>query len=308
MKFGRALEGYWLEKEQDFSPHTVRDYQYTFERFRQFIGDCDVAEITSDDIRRFLNIHLVKKFKLSDKSRCNAWVALASFWTWAEHELKVEHVIRGRIKQPSYRKPLIVPYTELEVRSMLAAVEYTAGWTGRAGGSARSRRPTGLRDRAILLTLFDTGVRASELTEFEVRDYLQEQGQLTVRHGKGDKRRIVVLGQTGRKALWHYLASREDLRPSDPLFATRTGAKLGRSELLHMIQRAAKRSGVTHANVHKFRHSFAINFLRNGGNLLELQEMLGHEKLETIRIYAKLAEVDLAAAQRRASPADRWRL
>jgi integrase/recombinase XerD len=308
MKFEQALEGYWLEKDRDLSPHTVRDYRYTFERFRLFIGDREVAEITSDDIRRFLNVHLVKKFNLSDKSRCNAWVALASFWTWAEQELKVEHVIRNRVKQPSYGKPLIVPYTELEVRAMLAAVEYSKGWVGRAGGAARSRRPTGLRDRAILLTLFDTGVRASELTEFEIRDYLREQGQLTVRHGKGDKKRVVFLGQSGRKALWQYLTTRDASRPSDPLFATKNGTKLGRSELLHMIQRTAKRASVAHANVHKFRHSFAINFLRNGGNVLELQEMLGHEKLETIRIYVKLAEVDLAAAQRRASPADKWRL
>lgn len=145
MKFGRALEGYWLEKEQDFSPHTVRDCQYTFERFRQFIGDCDVAEITSDDVRRFLNIHLVKKYNLSDKLRCNAWIALASFWTWAEHELNVEHVIRGRVKQPSFSKPLIVPYSELEIRSMVAAVEYTAGWMGRAGGAYGCAHPIARR-------------------------------------------------------------------------------------------------------------------------------------------------------------------
>ncbi len=60
--------------------------------------------------------------------------------------------------------------------------------------------------------------------------------------------------------------------------------------------------------MHRFRHTFAVNFLRNGGNVLELQEMLGHERMDTVRIYAKLAEVDLQAAQQRSSVADNWRL
>ncbi len=62
-----------------------------------------------------------------------------------------------------------------------------------------------------------------------------------------------------------------------------------------------------HSTVHKFRHTFAITFLRNGGSVLELQRMLGHERLDTVRIYASLAEADLQEAQKRASPADNWK-
>jgi len=75
-----------------------------------------------------------------------------------------------------------------------------------------------------------------------------------------------------------------------------------------MLQRIGRRAGVAGVTVHRFRHTFAINFLRNGGNVLALQELLGHEKLDTVRIYARLAEVDLRRAQQAASPADGWGL
>lgn len=75
-----------------------------------------------------------------------------------------------------------------------------------------------------------------------------------------------------------------------------------------MIVNFAKRAGVKKANVHRFRHTFAVNFLRNGGNILALQDLLGHENMDTIRVYVKLAETDLRTAQRRASPADNWRI
>jgi integrase/recombinase XerD len=81
----------------------------------------------------------------------------------------------------------------------------------------------------------------------------------------------------------------------------RTGLRL-------LISRIGLRAGVPDAGVHRFRHTFAVNFLRNGGNLLALQDLLGHKRLDTVRIYAKQAEVDLERQQKGASPADRWRL
>lgn len=89
---------------------------------------------------------------------------------------------------------------------------------------------------------------------------------------------------------------------------TAAGGHLTRQNLRKMIAAAGVRGCVQKAGVHRFRHTFAINFLRNGGNVLALQDLLGHESMSTVRIYAKLAELDLAAAQRKASPADNWRL
>jgi integrase/recombinase XerD len=158
------------------------------------------------------------------------------------------------------------------------------------------------------VVLLDSGLRASELASLCYGDYEAKLGRLHVRQGKGGKDRHVFLGATGRRLLWRYLATRKNIRPTEPLFATRDLTPLNRNSLLLLIKRIAMRAEVSDAGLHRFRHTFAINFLRNGGNVLELQRMLGHEKLDTLNIYVRLAQSDLSNAQRIASPADKWRL
>jgi integrase/recombinase XerD len=159
-----------------------------------------------------------------------------------------------------------------------------------------------------MLLMVDSGIRVSELTALKVGDYDRKRGQLVIQHGKGDKKRVIYVGETARQAIWRYLATRGSLLPGDPLFATGDGRPMDRFSIQKMIHRAGQRAGVKNAYPHRFRHTFAINFLRNGGNLLALQDLLGHERLDTVKIYARLAEVDLEQAQKNASPADNWRL
>lgn len=172
----------------------------------------------------------------------------------------------------------------------------------------RSRRPTAKRDRAIILCLLDTGLRASELCDLQMRDYEPDSGQLYIRHGKGDKRRVVYLGQRARLCLWRYLADRNNTRPADPLFASRTNTRLDRNNLRHMLNTVAAQAKVNDVHPHRFRHTFAITFLRNGGNTFALQKLLGHEELTTVLKYVRLAETDIKAAQAAASVVDNWRL
>lgn len=100
--------------------------------------------------------------------------------------------------------------------------------------------------------------------------------------------------------------TRREARAGDPLLVTRDGERFNRTALRLLIVRMGDRADVKGATPHRFRHTFAINFLRNGGHLFALQEMLGHSTLEMVRSYARLAELDIAIAQRRASPADNW--
>lgn len=156
--------------------------------------------------------------------------------------------------------------------------------------------------------LLDTGLRASELCDLQIKDYEPDSGQLYVRAGKGNKRRVVYLGQRARLHLWRYLADRQDARPGDPLFASRTNTRLDRNNLRHMLNTVARQAKVTDVHPHRFRHTFAITFLRNGGNTFALQKLLGHEELSTVLKYVKLAETDIKAAQAAASVVDNWRL
>ena len=162
-------------------------------------------------------------------------------------------------------------------------------------------------NRAIILTLLDTGLRASELCDLTIGDYDRGRGRLHIRHGKGDKQRFVPVGQRAQKSLWRYLADRPRAKPSAPLFATRNGNHLDRDNLRHLLDRLGKNSGVTGVYPHRFRHTYAIEFLRAGGNLLTLQAILGHETLEMVRRYARIAEQDIDEAGGN-SPVDNWKL
>lgn len=305
MKLSAVFKGYWLDKELLFSPNTVAQYRYAFNHLLEFLGDVDFAQITSDDIRRYLMWLRVER-QVSRRTEQNYWISLSSLWTWAEAELQLPHIIRGKVSKPTFTKKVIEPFTVDEVRRLLDAAAFTDEWTTASGKVTRSKRPTGDRDKAILLLLLDTGIRATESCDLTIADYDEKLGRFHIRHGKNDKARFVVAGKRTQRAIWRYLLSRPKAKPTEPLFATRTGV-LNRSNLHHMIRRFGDRCGVTDAHPHKFRHTYAINFLRNGGNVKTLQEILGHESMEMVMNYVRLAEHDIDAAQRH-SPADNWRL
>lgn len=309
MRLEKALEGYWLARRRDFSEGTIKDYEGTFRRLVARVGkDREVGAISTGDVNEFLN-YLADDLGLAGKTCLNAWIALSSFWTWAEKELEIAHVIRDRVDRPKARKTVIEPFTEAEVRLLLSACDTARGWDSVNGRRVTASRPTALRDKTIMLVLLDCGLRVSELCALTIGDYVQKRGQLRVRHGKGDKERILYVGDSTKKYLWRYLnGERENAATSSPLFVTREGTAQDRFNVRRMVARAGDRAGVPGAHPHRFRHTFAINALRNGMNLLEVKELLGHESLATVQIYAKLAAVDLENAQRRYSVADRWGL
>jgi len=176
------------------------------------------------------------------------------------------------------------------------------------------RRATGFRDKAMILVLLDTGLRASELCSLLIGDYEAQTGKVQIRHGvgggaKGKKGRTVYLGKTARKALWRYLVDREDGEdPDAPLFLGRYSRPLNRDALRQVIASLGEKASINKAYPHRFRHTFAITYLRSGGDLFSLQRLLGHATLEMVQHYARLADIDVEQAHRRASPADNWRL
>lgn len=301
MQLSRAIEGYFLAKERVYSKDTVRAYRATLGRFCGFVNDIEIDDISADHIRRYLQ-HLEDGGMIAS-SLARSWCVLSSFFTWASAELGCQHVVK-KVARPSFTEKLVEAYSEIEMRAMLES----CGHTNLGKGVNSRSRATALRDGLIIRILFDTGLRASEFCNLQMRDYNQAQRILKVRHGKGGKERIVVLGTKSQQILWKYLALRGDVAATDPLVATRNLTPISRASLLDLIVGIANRAGVKNANVHKFRHTFAINFLRNGGNPLELKEFLGHEKLETVMIYVKFAQIDLVNAHKRASPVDRWNL
>jgi integrase/recombinase XerD len=162
----------------------------------------------------------------------------------------------------------------------------------------------------------DTGVRASELCSLDIGDVdlsaghaiVQSKGRLNSGEGKG---RPIRVSPTTIKALHRYLVERnvlDEQHADRPLFATRDGRRFERRYLAKHLRRLGRRAGVRGVYAHRFRHTFAINYLRNGGDIYTLQDLLGHTSLDMVRRYLHIAQVDIDSAHRRASPVENWRL
>jgi len=127
--------------------------------------------------------------------------------------------------------------------------------------------------------------------------------------GKGSKERLVPIGAKVQKALWKYMARYrpEPITPRyDQVFLTRDGHPLTKDRLEAIVERYGKKAGITGVRIspHTFRHTMAVTFLRNGGDVFSLQRILGHSQLEVLRGYVNLAQSDISRVHRRNSPAD----
>jgi site-specific recombinase XerD len=329
LTLSQVIDGYLLDaRARKLSVCTLRDYQNAFRHLQRYFGEADpiFTHITAKQVRAFfLDLSEIEvkpagcasrpARHLSKKSLLNIHTALSALWTWAlTDNLVKEHVMRA-VAAPKPETPVIVAFSKTDVAALLIACDFTSAYTRLGKRECANSRPTALRDRALMLTLLDTGARASELCADPRRDapgarladYDQRNATLRV-IGKGSKTRLLVVSTRTQKALWRYLATRETLTDSAPLFATRNATPLTSTALLKLCQDLGKRAGVQDCHPHRFRHTFAIEFLRNGGRVLELQQLLGHSTLQMVQHYATLAQADLDAAMKRASPVDNWRL
>jgi integrase/recombinase XerD len=169
--------------------------------------------------------------------------------------------------------------------------------------------PIGLRDRAILETLYGTGLRLSEVVRADLSDLDLRNGVLLVRTGKGRKDRIVPIGAAAATALDHYLT---DTRPrlanaGEPaLFVNRNGRRLQAPGLRVRVHSAGHRIGVT-LTPHALRHAYATHLLCGGADLRHVQALLGHRSLTTTAIYTRVAITDLRSVIRNCHPRDQPR-
>jgi site-specific recombinase XerD len=220
---------------------------------------------------------------LSKKTVLNYHTGLSALWTWAAEEDLVKHHIIKKVARSDPEKPAIKPYTREDVEAMLAACKSTRRYVLPNKNVCHRSRPTAHRDKAIILVLVDTGVRASKLRKITIADVDKRNKRIFV-WGKGAKERTVYIDASTARAIWRYLATRPDARADDPLFVTQEGRPLTRDSLCHLIIRLGRRAGIANANIHRFRHTFAINFLRNGGNAYTLQRLLGHSTMRGLML------------------------
>lgn len=311
MNLSTALEGFFITRTAEgYSPGTLMAYSWSLKLLTRFLNDPPVETIKHQDLLNFFAWIQTDYKPLSGSSIENIWKAVRSFYNWASVELGIERP-DNNLPRPRYTSPQIQPFTAEEIQALLKACERTTPADTERRSKFTMRRPTAKRDKALILLLLDTGLRVSEAARLTIQDVNMTTGEINIKpwgSGRKTKGRTVFIGKTTRSALWRYLTTR-DSHPSAPLFLTELGdGPLNRDSIRLLITRLSKHAGVNHAHPHRFRHTFAIQFLRNGGDVFSLQRLLGHSTLEMVKNYLALADSDSQAAHQRASPADRWKL
>ncbi len=284
-----------LEVERNLSPLTIRNYKHYLEQFVEWFEDRgykDITELDSDGVRAY-RIHLARYENdqgqtLSKTTQSYYIIALRAFLKWmVKRDVPVLHP-----------EKIDLPKQESESMKFLQVEQVE-----RLLSQPDVEEQTGLRDKAILETLFSTGLRVSELTSLN-REQIDLKRQEFSVVGKGRKRRVVFLSDRAATWLKRWLDSRED--SWKPVFIRFSGATpdslddpgLDMRLTARSVQRAVDKYS-RQANLpvkitpHGIRHSFATNLLQNGANLRDVQEMLGHKNLATTQIYTHVTHRQL---------------
>lgn len=286
----RCLEMFLLHQEASRnSPRTIETYRATLQAFLDYLAERDVTHpelVTANHIRRFF-VHLegrdlagatIQKHARSVKAFCNFLV----------REEVLDNSPMRKVAMPRADKLVKKPFTTDDIEALLKACdEGLYRW----------------RDRAIVLTLLDTGLRVSEFVSLTVGD-VDRAGMIKVM-GKGRKERYVRVGTRARKALLRYLSERDEAGPGEPLWVGHQGP-LTLDGIEKLMQRLGERAGVSPSNPHRFRRTFATWSAAAGIDAHSLRFLLGHESLEIARRYVEMAKADIEEAHKRTSPVDNF--
>ena len=275
------------------SPRTIEGYADSVRQLTSFLqegGFPSLAQATAEHIREWLNALRQRGNKPATVN--TRYRGVYAFYKWLRTEGEVRENPMGRIEPPHVPETVQPYYTAEELQLVLKSV--------------RSRWLRGLdaaRTRAVLLVLFDTGLRASELCALKMEDVNWDAQTIVVRHAKGGNERVVSLGTVATRSVMSYLRVREVQSPR--LFATLDGSQLTKNALKLTLRRAFEGAGVEYKGIHAFRRASGIEYLRQGGQAEDLRVLMGWRSPEMIRRYVKAAEVERAtAAHKRFSPAD----
>jgi len=275
----------YLEIEKGRSQKTIENYDHYLKRFLNFSKLKDPSKITQEIVRQyriFLNRVPDDKGRLLKKTTQNYhMIALRAFLKYlAKQDINTLSAEKIELGKNSEREITFLDQNELE--RLLKAPE---------GNDFAA-----LRDRAILATLFSTGLRVSELCSLDRNSVNLKTGEFSV-IGKGGKMRIVFLSEDATKNLEEYLKKRTDIDKA--LFVREAGndeenLRLTPRSVQRIIKKYAAKAGIVkNVTPHKLRHSFATDLLQNGADIRSVQAMLGHSSITTTQIYTHYTDKQL---------------
>jgi site-specific recombinase XerD len=307
----QVLRRYLLCHEAEgHSRKTESNYRKVLSLFFTYLRDEhqleDLSELEVEHVRAWLvylrNTPGQHEHPRSSKTVENYCRHLLGFLHWCVAEGVLDHDPTERVRLPKAEKKHLRVFSDEEVKQL-----HEACVPASTGLRSDVRRMLTARNRAILWTLLDTGMRESELCGIRFKDLDRQHGTVYIM-GKGAKERKLLLGQRG----YHFLTSYLDHWRGEPesheeyLLLTDDGSPLTPQTIMKLFRRLKKASGITDKRVsaHTCRHWYAIRFLLKGGKLFALQRHLGHESLEMVKVYAHFTDQDAEEEKRKYSPAD----
>lgn len=271
-------------KAQGFARSTIDFYHYRLPPFFTWLesqGITKLSQLSSIAIRSYLAS--LQDRNLADNTRHGIARAIRRFCNFCVDEELIDKSAFTKVKMPKVGKRVLRSFDKEEIGKLLAAC-------------------TNRRDKAIILFLLDSGVRASELVRINDSDINIGTGRVFVRKGKMSKDRFVFLGGKSSKAYVKYRMAVAGVEAAFP--SKKSGERLTTSGLRLLLRRLAKRAGVKGVSPHAFRRTFALWSLRAGMNIYALQKLMGHEDLTTLLRYLGLTLEDIGSAHQKHGPVD----
>jgi integrase/recombinase XerC len=286
----------WLSDEKGYSHHTIVNYQRDLLEFADEAGrEIDVVSLDKQVIRNYVYSLNIKNKSSSVARKLSA---LRTFFKFLEQETAIRHNPMGSISMPKQEQHIPVFLSVDEVFSLLE--------------SPGSEETYGARDRAILELLYSTGMRVSELVDCNVVSLDFDSEMVRVK-GKGNRERIIPIGDPAIKTLQAYFVERDVLLRNrlqqgkkvdkEAVFLNSRGTRLSVRSVERLIAEYGRKAGIDKpVTPHVLRHSFATHLLEMGADMRSVQELLGHASLSTTQKYTHLDMVHLMKVYDRAHP------
>lgn len=285
----------YLQLERSLSDNTRAAYLSDVEKLLCYLADERLAlrDVQLTDLQTFAAT--LYDLGVAPRTQARIIVGVRSFFKYLKMEGYIEADPSLLLECPRLGQRLPEVLTLEEIDAMLAAIDLST--------------TEGMRNRAIIEVLYSCGLRVSELVNLEISKIYAEERFLLV-HGKGNKERIVPMGQSAIDAISEYLPERSnlDIKPGEDhiLFLNRRGKRLTRVMIFYIVRQLAELAGVKKViSPHTLRHSFATHLLEGGANLRAIQQMLGHESIATTEVYIHIDRSHLRDEILRCHPRNR---
>lgn len=288
MKENMYIKGFkaFLQLERALSENTVMAYLHDANLLFAFLlnekENLSIKDVSSNDLRDFLR-HITE-MGLGAYSQSRVVSGIKSFFSYLVLENIVAVDPSALLESPKLGMKLPDVLSEMEMKTLIQSVDLS--------------EPMGERNKAILETLYACGLRVSELTNLQLSD-LHFNQEIILVTGKGNKQRIIPIGESARKQLLTYIHKvRVCISPrkeaENIVFLNQRGGKMSRQMVFLIVKKQTKKAEINkNVSPHTFRHSFATHLIRNGADLRAVQELLGHVSINTTEIYTHLNDADL---------------